>query len=452
MTVFEEKNIQRAIIKLGIPAMLGSLATLIYNMADTYFVSLTKSPAQIAAVTLCMPVLLIIMSISSVFGMGGSSVIARLLGEKQHENAKRTITYSTYLMALSGIIVLMIGLVLLKPIAALAGADAENMSFTCDYLFWIFLGAPFIILSNGLVHIFRSAGLINQATIGIVIGNGVNIILDWVFIVLLKMGTAGAALATSIGFFCSTVYYLACMFVEILRKNELFSLSPKYFKVSPQTRIDVIKIGIPGSLITIMLSVSNIVLNNCIGGYGSNAVAAYGIAFKIDTFPIMLGVGLSQGVGPLLGYCYGANQKDRLKKAMTFSSLDGIILGAIFTVAFLLFSRPLVSIFLQDSELIELSARFLRVLCLSAAFLGIVNMVTAYFQALGKAKSSLIITMLRNVILFIPGVIILNALFGINGAIAAQPVVEIILTAICLLMMNYSQKKEEKLMLKTQAA
>jgi putative MATE family efflux protein len=387
------------------------------------------------------------MSISSVFGMGGSSVIARLLGEKQHENAKRTITYSTYLMALSGIIVLVIGLVLLKPIASLAGADAENMSFTSDYLFWIFLGAPFIILSNGLVHIFRSAGLIKQATTGIILGNGINIVLDWVFIVLLDMGTAGAALATSIGFFCATIYFFFCMFIEILRKNELFSLSPKYFKVSPQTKIDVIKIGIPGSLITIMLSVSNIVLNNCIGGYGSNAVAAYGIAFKIDTFPIMLGVGLSQGVGPLLGYCYGANQKDRLKKAMTFSSFDGIILGAIFTVAFLLFSRPLVSIFLQDNELIELSARFLR-----AAFLGIVNMVTAYFQALGKAKSSLIITMLRNVILFIPGVLILNALFGINGAIAAQPVVEILLTGICLLMMNYSQKKEEKLMLKSQAA
>lgn len=432
--------------------MLGSLANLIYNMADTYFVSLTKSPAQIAAVTLCRPVLLIIMSISSIFGMGGSSVIARLLGEKQTEKAKSTITFSMYLMAISGISVLVLGLPLLKPIAGLAGANSENLSFTCDYLFWVILGTPFILLSNGLVHIFRSAGLINQATIGIVIGNGINIILDWIFIVVLKMGTAGAALATSIGFFCSTAYYFACMFREIIRKNELFSFSPKSFNVSTQTKIDVIKIGIPGALITVMIGVSNIILNNCIGGYGSDAVAAYGIAYKIDMFPIMLGVGLSQGVGPLIGYCYGATQKDRLKKAMLWSSLDGMILGAVFTVVFLLFSRPLVSFFLQDAQLIELSARFLRVLVLSATLLGIINMVTAYFQALGNAKNSLIITMLRNVILFIPGVLALNAVFGLNGAIAAQPIVEIILTVICLLMIGGSQKKEVSVQQESKAA
>ncbi len=345
-------------------------------------------------------------------------------------------------MAFSGIIVLAAGLVFLNQIAAAAGADAENLAFTCDYLFWIFMGAPFIILSNGLIHIFRSSGLINQATIGIVIGNGINIILDWVCIVLLHMGTAGAALATSIGFFCSTAYFLICMICEIHRKNELFSFRPGYFTVSKETGTGVIKIGIPGALITVMLSVSNIVLNNCIGGYGSNAVAAYGIAYKIDMFPIMLGVGLSQGVGPLIGYCYGASQHDRLKKVMRLSSLDGIILGAVFTAAFLLFSRPLVSIFLQDSDLINLSAGFLRVLVLSASFLGIVNMVTAYFQALGKAKNSLTITMLRNVILFIPGVLLLNAVFHLNGAIAAQPVVETFLTIICLVMYTCSQKKE----------
>ena len=224
-SVFEEKNNQSAVIKLGIPAIIGQLATLIYNLADTYFVSLTKSPAQIAAVTLSAPVLLIIMSISSIFGMGGSSVVARLLGEKNSKSAKSSITFGFYAMTIAGIIVLAAGMIFISPIARLAGADADNIGYTCDYLKWIFLGAPFIILSNGLVHIFRSTGLIREATIGVILGNATNIVLDWLFIVRLGMGTSGAALATSIGFLCATVYEIICM-IRASVKTEIYSLLP----------------------------------------------------------------------------------------------------------------------------------------------------------------------------------------------------------------------------------
>ena len=178
--IFEEKNIQKTIVTLGIPAMLGTLATLIYNMADTYFVSMTKNSAQIAAVTLCTPILLIIMSVASIFGMGGSSVIARMLGEKKTDIAKKCITFCVYAMIVSGIVILVFGCLFMNQVAGIAGANKENLLYTNDYLKWIFIGAPFIILSNGMVHLFRSAGLIKEATIGIVIGNGINILLDWV--------------------------------------------------------------------------------------------------------------------------------------------------------------------------------------------------------------------------------------------------------------------------------
>lgn len=432
--VFEEKNIQKLIVTLGIPSMLGTLATLIYNMADTYFVSMTRNPAQIAAVTLCTPILLIIMSVASIFGMGGSSVIARLLGEKKSELAKKCITFCIYAMAVSGVVILALGCIFMNQIAGIAGADDTNMIYTYDYLRWIFIGAPVIILSNGLVHIFRSAGLIKEATIGIVIGNGINIVLDWVFIVLMGWGTAGAALATSVGFLCSTMYYFGCIVKEIAKKNELYSLSSKNLSVTPTLTLDIVKIGIPGALITVMIGMSNIVLNNYIGIYGSDAVAAYGIAYKIDMFPIMLSVGLSQGVAPLMGYCYGAGQNNRLKKVMRYATIDGIILGGLFTVLFLTTSQILSGIFLSDKELTALSGLFLRVLALSAPCLGIINTVTSYFQALGKAANSLAITLMRNLILFIPGIIILNKVFGLNGAIAAQPVVEGILTVVCVVM------------------
>lgn len=433
-TVFEEKNIQKTIWTLGVPAMLGQLATLIYNIVDTYFVSLTRSPAQIAAVTLCTPILLIVMSVSSIFGMGGGSLIARKMGAKETDEAKTCVNYSTWTMAFSGAVTLAVGLVLLRPIAVLAGADAENVEYTCDYLRWIFLGAPFIILATGLVHILRSTGLVKEATTGVIFGNLVNVALDWLFIVRLQMGTAGAAAATSIGNIFASGYYIVCMLRRSKTQPELFSLRLRDYRPKKDMVVEVIRIGVPGALITVMLSAANIVLNNYIARYGSDAVASYGIAYKIGMFPTMLLVGLSQGVGPLFGYCYGARERDRLNKAMRLSCLDGVLLGVVFVVFFLVAGKKLTAIFLQNEALIAQSALFLVIMCLTAPLQAIINNVTAYFQALGNALSSLVITVMRNAVLFIPAVIILNHFFGLNGTIAAQPVVEVLVTVLCLVM------------------
>ena len=294
--------------------MLGQLTTLIYNIADTFFVSITKEPDMIAAVTLCAPILLIIMSIACIFGMGGSSVIARLLGEEKREESGTTMNFCVYAMAIAGIMTLVLGLVFLRPLAILSGADADNLADTCDYLKWIFLGAPFIMLANGFVHLFRSVGLIKESAVGLVLGNAINIVLDYIFIAIFGWGTAGAALATSLGFVCATIYYIICMIREERKGNQLVPLSPKRFSPNAAIIRNVVSIGIPGALVTVLMSVSNIVLNNYIAIYGSDAVASYGIAYKLDMVPILLSVGLSQGVAPFVGYCYGGNEKKKTSK------------------------------------------------------------------------------------------------------------------------------------------
>lgn len=433
-SVFEEKNISKAIMRVGFPAMLGQLTTLIYNIADTFFVSLTKEPATIAAVTLCAPILLIIMSIACIFGMGGSSVIARLLGEEKQKQAGDTMNFCVYAMAIAGIITLVLGLIFLQPLAKISGADADNIAYTCDYLKWIFAGAPFIMLANGFVHLFRSAGLIKESTIGLVLGNAVNMVFDYIFIAILGWATAGAALATSLGFVCATAYYILCMIREERRGNQLVPLSPGRFSPNAAMVRNVIGIGIPGALITVLMSVSNIVLNNYISLYGSDAVASYGIAYKLDMIPILLSVGLSQGVSPLVGYCYGGSDRKRMAAIVKYTVFYGILMGTAFTAVFVLFGEPLASIFLQDNVLIEQTGYFLKILCLSAPMLGVINMMTAYFQALGKALKSLTITLLRNAVLFIPGVILLNYFWKLDGVIATQPVVETVLAAVCILM------------------
>ena len=440
--VFEEKNISKAILKLGLPAMLGQLTTLVYNLADTYFVSLTRNADQIAAVTLCTPILLIIMSIACIFGMGGSSVIARMIGEGRKKDSANCFDFCAYAMIISSIIVMTLGLLFIGNIARLTGADSDNFAYTCDYLRWIFIGTPAIMLANGLVHTFRSVTLIKEATIGLAIGNGVNMVFDWIFIVPMGLGTKGAAMATSLGFVCASIYYIGCILIHEKKGNEYVKISPFGINVSGIVISNVIKIGIPGALITVLLSVSNIVLNNYIGLYGSDAVASYGIAYKIDMFPIMLSVGLSQGIAPLLGYYFGKSDNVSLSTAMRTTALYEMILGAIFTALIFSFSPILAGIFLTDDALIRLTSLFLKLLCFHAPFLGIINTVTAYFQALGKATNSLIITLLRNVVLFIPGAVIMNHFFGLNGVILTQLVVEVLLSVICFTLYSLNLPKK----------
>ena len=433
-SVYEEKSISKVIMRAGLPAMLGQLTTLIYNIADTFFVSLTKEPAAIAAVTLCAPILLIIMSVACIFGMGGSSVIARLLGQEKKTEAGAVMNFCVYAMAISGVITLLLGLAFLQPLALVSGADADNIVYTCEYLKWIFIGAPFIMLANGFVHLFRSAGLIKEGTIGLVLGNVINMVLDYVFIAILGWGTTGAALATSLGFACAAVYYIVCMIREERRANQTVSLAPKNISANPAMIRKVVSIGIPGALITVLMSVSNIVLNNYISIYGSDRVASYGIAYKLNMIPILMSVGLSQGVAPFVGYYYGGNKKKRMADTVKYTMFYGVLMGGVFTVVFSIFGELLASLFLQDGALMKQTGYFLKILCLSAPLLGVINMITSYFQALGKAIKSLTITVLRNAVMFIPGVILLNYFWELNGVIAAQPVVETVLTVICIFM------------------
>lgn len=430
--IYQEKNVLKAVMMAALPAMLGQVTTLIYNLADTYFISLTKNPDQIAAVTLCTPVLLIIMSIALIFGSGGGSVIARMLGAKEDEKVKSISSYCLYSMFISGVIVAVLGLLGTKYIVTVVGADAQNARFTANYLNYIFIGVPFIMFANGMLHILRSVGMIKHGTIGLILGNITNIVLDFVFIVLLDMGTSGAALATSLGFVLTTVYYMFMLHLAWKQGSQLIPLSLKEFHVTKPIMAEVFKIGIPGALITILMSISNIVLNNYIGMYGSNAVAAYGIAYKLDLVPIMLSVGLSQGVAPLIGYYFGAHEITRMKSTIRISNLFGLILGAVFTLLFFVGGTALASLFLKEHELIHMSARFLCILGVSVPLVGIINMITSYFQALGKAIPSLFITLLRNVVLFIGSIILLNHFFGLHGVIAAQPVTETLLAIICM--------------------
>lgn len=246
-SIYQEKNAVKAVMMAALPAMLGQAATLIYNIADTWFVSLAKDADMIAAVTLCTPILLIIMSIANIFGSGGGSLIARYLGADQKRNVQNVASYCFYCSLLFGVLFAIVGFLLSGQIATICGADSQNLDYTIDYLHFIFLGTPAIMIFNGMQNIFRSAGYIRQSTLGLLIGNGTNIVLDYVFIIWLGIGTAGAALATSIGFLLSSVYFIACMNHFSRKSENLLPLNVRFFRPTKAITANICKVGIPAT-------------------------------------------------------------------------------------------------------------------------------------------------------------------------------------------------------------
>lgn len=441
--IFNEPSLPKAIRKFALPAMLGQLTTLIYNIIDTYFVSLTKDANMIAAVTLCAPVLLIIQACGTVIGAGGSSIIARMLGRKDSKDAESIASYCAYTAVIVSLFLMAAGLLLCSPIVNLVGADADNAAFTYDYLKWIFIGAPFLMFSNSQINIFRASGLIKEATAGQIIGAVANIFFDFLFIIVFGWGTMGAAAATSLGYVINAIYYFACMVRAERGGNALLSPSPKKYHPTWKMTGEVVSVGLPGGFLVLLMCISNIVLNNYIGKYGSGSVAAYGIATKINQISILLLVGLANGITPLMGFCYGGGQKIRLKSVIRLSSVYGIVMGLAFTVIFLLFAKPLCGFFLSDAALIDEAAFFLRILCSYGCVVGFTDIVTNYFQALGKPLPSIVLTVLKNIVLLIPALAVMDHLWGLTGVIACQPVVEFVLAALSLVFYLTSIKKME---------
>lgn len=431
--VFEKMPVPKAIVKLALPTMLGMLVMIIYNLADTFFVGQLNDPNQVAAVTISMPVFMLLMSCGAIFGMGGGSYISRLLGTGDLEKVKKVSSVSFYMGIILSLICMIFGLIFLDDIIKMLGSSSHTYEFSKNYLTIILTGGPFILLSFSTGQIVRAEGAAKQAMTGMMIGTVINIILDPIFILQLKMGVQGAALATVIANGVSVIYYL----VYFKRSNSVLSISPKYFSLSRTLLVPIFTIGIPAALTDILMTASSILLNNLASGYGDNVIAALGIASKATLFPIMLLIGLSQGVQPLIGYNYAAENKLRLNSIMKTTAITGTLAGLILSAVIFIFSNEIVSAFIQNSEVVSIGSIFLKINLLSVPFLGVMFLMTSGFQAMGKGIPSLILSVSRQGLVFVPVILIGNALIGVNGLVFAQPIADILSTFLAFGMFIY---------------
>ena len=437
LEVFRSAAVPNAVLKTTVPAMIAMLMVLIYNLADTFFIGLTRDPYQLAAVSMAMPVFLIFMSVGTIFGIGGTSVISRALGEGRLEYSKKVCAFCMWSCIAIGLLLSALFLFGMEQILTLMGTSADTHNHVKTYLSIVSLGGPFVLISNCYSNVVRAEGQSQKAMMGQLMGNLLNVILDPIMISFLGWGVAGAAVATVIGNVFGACYYI----LFFLKKHSVLSIHPRDFSMKDKICSSVLAIGIPASLGSLMMSVSQIIMNGQMATFGDMAVAGIGVASKVIMITGMLCIGFGQGVQPLLGFCIGAKLGARFSKMMRFSMVFALSLSIIMTVICYAFSEKLIRIFITDPAALDYGVRFLRILLTTSFLFGIFYVLANALQAAGAATAALIVNLSRQGIIYIPALFLLKSLLGENGLVWAQPVADLLSMVIVVILYTQTVKK-----------
>ena len=423
-------KVSKAVATMAIPSVISSLVTVVYNMADTFFVGQTGDPLQVAAVSLTNPIFILFMAVANMFGMGGSAVASMALGEQNQKRMKQVSTFITYASLAVGILFALVLVGFMQPILSIFGANEETYALARGYVFHISYGAPFIIWSAAASFVVRSEGASKEAMIGSMIGTIANIVLDPVLISGFHLGAAGAAVATTLGNILASLYYLW----YFVKKSNNFSIGIRNFTCRYGIFSGICSCGLPTAIFSTLMSVSTIVLNQILVAYGNAPVAAIGIVFKANMFITFLQMGLANGVQPLLGYNFGSGDKKRFQDIAAYTKKCCIVIGILATLLFFVFRRQIIGLFIQDEEVIMYGVRMLIAYTLSGPVIGILFMNMNCMQSVGKAFWATILSVLRQGALLIPLLFLLNALGGLTGVIYGQALTDYIAVILSVLM------------------
>ena len=408
--------------------MISSLVTVLYNLADTYFVSMLNDSVQNSAVTLAAPVMLAFNAVNNLFGVGSSSLMSRSLGCRDYDTVAKSSAFGFYCSLICGLLFSLLCFTFRTPLLYLLGADADTFEATNQYMFWtVCLGAAPTILNVVMAYLVRSEGSAMHASIGTMTGCLLNIVLDPIFIMPwgLGMGAAGAGLATFISNCVACGYFFVLLAVK--RGRTYVCINPG--KLSFEGRIvrSVCGVGIPAAIQNLLNVTGMTILNNFTSNYGANAIAAMGICQKLAQVPMYASMGFSQGVMPLVSYNYSSGNIKRMRGGVRIALIVCLAIMSVVTVLYVAFPAFFVRLFMHDEAVVGYGSRFLVGLSLAQPFMCVDFMAVAVFQAVGLGRNSLIFAIMRKIVLEIPAIIVLNMLFPLYGLAYAQLVAEVVL-------------------------
>ena len=420
--VFQNLPIPAALRKMIVPAVSSQLIVLIYNMADTFFVGQTNNPYMVAGTSLILPVFNITLCLAGLAGIGGGSLISRLLGQAREEEARRVSAFSLYLgFAIAALFAAGIAL-FMEPVLGLLGAGENTYAYARQYaLCVIVIGGIPTVLSNVLANLIRSIGRSKEASAGIILGGLLNIALDPLFMfVLLPDGyeVLGAGLATCISNCTAFLFFV----VVLLRmgRGTVITASPRLGLPRRDSIAAIFGVGIPSAVTTFLFDLDYVIIDKLMVSYGDLALAAVGIVLKVERFPLNVGIGICQGMMPLVAYNYSAGNKQRMDDTIRLARRLGLIIAGISIVLYELFAVQFAHLFISDTQTVELASQFLRIRVLATPLMFLSFFTVYMFQAFGMGRISLFLGVTRWLVFNIPMLFLLNAIFGMFGIVWSQ--------------------------------
>lgn len=426
--IMEDNNIGKVIWKFAIPGIIASLISAIYNIVDTAFIGMLNDTLAMAAVSVVFPLFILINAVGQLIGVGASSYIARLLGAKDKESADEVASTAIIASIGIGIIFTILTLVFLEPMLKMLGATENVMTYAIEYAKPIAIGASLPIMMPTLANIIRSEGNTKLSATAVALGAIINIVLDPILMFNLDMGVVGASVATVFSQFISVVLLLS----YYLTKKSYLKLEIKKFRFSKKIYNEIVSVGTATFLTQALISISMGLLNVASKPYGDELIASFGISLKLSALVMFVVIGYNQGFQPIASYNYGAGNYEKLREAIKISIKRTTIFATLATLFLMVFAPYAIELFSNDPAVIDIGAKTLRYTLLLYPFLGFTQLYAVLYQSLGMPKEALIIGTARQGIFFLPAIIILPKLMGMDGVLLTQAVADlftIVLTA-----------------------
>lgn len=418
--LLEGESTRKAVIRFSLPAMGAMVMVLAYNLADLFFIGQTHDPLQVAAISVATPVFLLFMAAGSMFGIGGASVISRALGAGRQDHARKVCSFCMWGCVIVGVAMSAMFLCFMDQLLSLVGASGDTTEYAREYLVIASISGPCVLVSTCFSNVVRAEGHSVEAMLGSVLGNVVNIVLDPVLILACGWEVAGAAWATVAGNVAGALYYV--WYYKSGRSS--LSVSMRLLTVREDVAKDVLAIGVPSALTQVLMSVSTILLNAQMVRYGDMAVAGVGVASKVTMITGTLCIGLGQGTQPLLGYCVGSGDWKKYRSVFRFAMLFALGVGSALAILCQALAPQIAGAFLADASALGYAESFSRIMLSTSWLFGLFYVLTGALQACGAAVDSLIVSLSRQGLIYVPALYILGAMFQETGLVWAQPVAD----------------------------
>ncbi|MDO4565250.1 MAG: MATE family efflux transporter [Clostridia bacterium] len=423
--LFEKMPVKRAVLRQIVPAVASQMVAVVYNLTDTYFVGKLNAPEHTAAVTVVAASFILLNAVASLFGVGGASVIARKLGAKKPHEAREVASIAFWLGLGTALLAAALYAVFMRPLLYVSGAKDDFYALAAGYAKWVMvIGGPFAIMNTLLANLVRAEGNAAHASIGVSLGGIMNIALDPFFVLprFLGLGAVGAGMATAISNMIATGYFAVLLLIK--RKDRIMNLQLRALKRIKFHVGAILAVGFPSALQHALTTVAVAAQARFVAGYATQAVAALGIIKKLDFLPLYFTIGVATGLLPLLGYNYAAGNEKRRREAFRFGCSIAVGFALICLVCYELFAPQLASLFIKDALTIEYAAAFLRRMVVAMPLMALCYPMIVQFQAMGKVRESLIVSILRKGVLDIPLLFIMNALLPLYGCMWVQPIID----------------------------